>query len=162
MPLYVPTATMEPCTLAEAPGGSVFLPFGQAPMLVGEVDQHDIAVRLGGAGAFGVVAFSRDERSNVRGLTIGPAMFDADPESAYRVRDANYAAGDLIIGKSSTSIVGVHEDGTEFEVAILGDPQRGAAAGFGCWRLGVAGRDGMFVPVFERTPSQRKAANSNG
>jgi hypothetical protein len=161
MPLYIPVATMEPCTLAEAPRGSVFMPFGHAPMLVGEVDQHDIAVRLGGDGPFGVIAFSRDERSKVRGLSIGEAIFDGDPESAYRATDSNYSAGDLIISKACTSIIGVHEDGTAFEVAILGDPQRGAEAGFTTWRLGVAGRDGAFVPVYERAKPARTAANGN-
>ena len=163
MPLYLPTRSMEPCTLAEAVRGGVFVPFGHPPLLVGEVDQHDIAVRLGGDQPFTTIAFSRDERSTVRGLMIGEALFEADPESAYRVKDANCSGGDVILGKSSTSIVGVHEDGSEFEVAILGDPTRGAEAGFSVWRLGVAGRDGAFVPVFERVPSLRhKAANSNG
>ncbi len=162
MPLYLPTLTMEPCTLAEAARGSVFVPFGQAPLLVGEVDQHDIAVRLGGDHSFTTIAFSRDERSTVRGLMIGQALFDGDPESAYRVKDANCSGGDIILGKSSTSIVGVHEDDSEFEVTILGDPTRGAEAGFSLWRLGVKGRDGAFVAVFERTAAKRKAANSNG
>ena len=163
MPLYLPTHTMEPCTLSDAARGSVFVPFGQAPLLVGEVDQHDIAVKLGGDHPFTTIAFSRDERSSVRGLVIGEALFDGDPESAYRVKDANCAGGDIILGKSSTSIVGVHEDGSEFEVTILGDPTRGAEAGFSAWRLGVQGRDGAFVAVFERVPSAKhKAANSNG
>jgi len=163
MPFYIPTSEMEPCTLAEAPRGSVFLPFGHPPMLIGEVDQHDIAVRLAGDAPFSVIAFSRDERSNVRGLAIGEAIFDADPESAYRARDSNYAAGDLIVSKACTAIVGTHEDGTAFEVAILGDPQRGPEAGFTCWRLGVTGRDGKFATVFERpAPARRAAANSNG
>ncbi|MDB5689731.1 MAG: hypothetical protein JWL91_1607 [Sphingomonas bacterium] len=161
MPLYIPVATMEPCTLSEAPQGWVFLPFGHAPMLVGEVDQHDIAVWLGGHTPFGVTAFSRDERSNVRGLAIGRAIFDADPESAYRARDSNYAAGDLITGKSCTSIVATHEDGTAFQVAILGDPQRGPEAGFTAWRLGVAGRGEAFVPVYERGKAVPPAANGN-
>lgn len=162
MPLYIPAATMEPCTLAEAPQGWVFVPFGQAPMLVGEVDQHDIAVWLGGPTPFGVITFSRDERSSVRGLAIGEAIFDADPESAYRVRDTNDAPGDLITGKSCTSIVAAHEDGTAFEVAILGDPQRGPQAGFTTWRLGVAGRGEAFIPVYERAPkAPRTAANGN-
>jgi hypothetical protein len=162
VPFYVPTDIMEPCTLAEAPRGSVFLPFGHAPMLVGEVDQHDIAVRLGGDTPFSVVAFSRDERSTIRGLAIGEAIFDVDPEIAYRARDSNYSAGDLIVGKACTAIVGTHEDGTAFEVAILGDPQRGMEAGFPCWRLGVIGRDGEFVIVFDRRAPGRRAANSNG
>ena len=162
MPLYVPTATISPCTLAEAPGGSVFLPFGHAPMLVGEVDQHDIGVWLGGEHPFSVIAFSRDERSNVRGVVLGAALFEGDAETAYRVKDSNYAAGDLIVGRSSTSIVGTHEDGTAFEVAIIGDPQRGMEAGFTGWRLGVAGRQGEFVQVHEHAkPNGRKAANSN-
>ena len=161
MPLYIPVTAMEPCTLAEAPRGSVFLPFGHSPMLVGEVDQHDIAVRLGGDTPFGVTAFSRDERSKVHGLAIGEAIFDADPETAYRATDSNYSAGDLIVGKACTSIVAVHEDGTAFEVAILGDPQRGPEAGFNAWRLGVIGRDGAFVTVYERPRPQRSAANGN-
>lgn len=161
MPLYVPVTALEPCTLAEALQGSVFLPFDQAPMLVGEVDQHDVAVRLGGDAPFSVVNFSRDERSNVRGLAVGRAMFEADPESAYRARDANYAAGDLIVGKACTSIIATHEDGTMFEVAILGDPRRGPEAGFRSWRLGVAGRDGAFVPIYERPQADRRAANCN-
>ena len=163
MPLYLPTQTMEPCTLAEAPRGSVFVPFGQAPLLVGEVDQHDIAVRLGGEHPFTTIAFSRDERSTVRGIVIGEALFDGDPESAYRVKDANCAGGDVILGRAGTSIVGCHEDGSEFEVTILGDPTRGLEAGFSAWRLGIKGRDGAFVVVFERAAAaKRKAANSNG
>jgi hypothetical protein len=153
---------MEPCTLAEAPRGSLFLPFGHGPMLIGEVDQHDIAVKLAGEAPFSVVAFSRDERSNIRGLAIGEAIFDADPEGAYRSRDTNGAPGDLIVSKACTAIVGTHEDGTAFEVAILGDPQRGPEAGFPCWRVGVIGRDGKFLPVFERPAPGRRAANSNG
>jgi hypothetical protein len=144
MPLYVP----------------VFLPFGHAPMLVGEVDQHDIAVWLGGPAPFSVIAFSRDERSNVRGLNLGRAIFDGDPESAFRARDSNYAAGDMIVCKACTSIVATHEDGTAFEVAILGDPHRGPQAGFGVWRLSVAGRGGI-VPIYERPAPARQAANSN-
>ena len=163
MPLFLPTQTMEPCTLAEAARGTVFVPFGHPPLLVGEVDQHDIAVKLGGDQPFTTVAFSRDERSNVRGLVIGEALFEGDPESAYRVRDANCAGGDIILGRAGTSIVGVHEDGSEFEVTILGDPVRGLEAGFTLWRLGVKGRDGGFAAVFERVPSaKKKAANSNG
>jgi hypothetical protein len=163
MPVYVPTSTMLPCTLAEAPRGSVFLPFGQAPMLVGEVDQHDMAVRLGGDGAYTTVPFSRDERSNVRGVIIGAALFEADPESAYRVKDGDYKPGDLVLGRGSTSIVATNEDGAAFEVAILGDPQRGLEAGFTAWRVGVAGRAGEFVPVLERTLGPRRShANSNG
>ena len=78
MPLYVPSANIEPCTLAEAPRGSVFLPFGHAPMLVGEVDQHDIAVKLGGEAPFSVVAFSRDERSNRPGRDAAAGRHAAD------------------------------------------------------------------------------------
>lgn len=163
MTLYLPLRTMEPCTLSDAARGTVFVPFGHPPLLVGEVDQHDIAVKLGGDQPFTTIAFSRDERSSVRGLVIGEAIFEGDPESAYRIRDANCSGGDIILGKSSTSIVGVHEDGSEFEVTILGDPVRGAEAGFGVWRLGVPGRDGAFVAVFERTAmAKKKAANSNG
>jgi hypothetical protein len=162
MPLYLPTAIMEPCTLAEAPQGSVFIPFGQAPIVVGEVDQHDIGVRLGGDTPFSIITFSRDERSNVRGVIIGRATFEADPTTAFRARDGNCAPGDLIIGKVWTSIVATHEDGTAFEVAILGDPQRGPEAGFGGWRLKVAAQDGNTATVFERCPSpHRPAANSN-
>lgn len=163
MAVYVPMEGMAPCTLAEAPRGSVFLPFGAAPMLVGEVDQHDIAVHLGGDQPYTTIAFSRDERSTVRGVVIGTAMFEADPESAYRLRDGDHRAGDLILGKASTSIVATHEDDTAFEVAILGDPQRGLEAGFSRWRVGVAGRGGGFVPVLERTRAEHaRAANSNG
>ena len=162
MPIFLPTETMEPCTLSDAARGTVFVPFGQPPLLVGEVDQHDIAIRLGGDQPFTAIAFSRDERSTVRGLMIGEALFEGDPDSAYRVKDANCSGGDIILGKSSTSIVGVHEDGSEFEVTILGDPTRGAEAGFSVWRLGVKGRDGAFVPVFERTAARKRAANSNG
>jgi hypothetical protein len=159
MPLYIPVEAIEPCTLADAPQGCVFLPFGHAPMLVGEVDQHDIAVWLGGPQPFGVIAFSRDERSSVRGIVLGRAIFDGDIETAYRARDSNYAAGDLIVGKSCTSIIGTHEDGTAFEVAVLGDPQRGAEAGLTAWRVGIAGRDGAFLPIYERVRVQPSAAN---
>ncbi|MDB5662959.1 MAG: hypothetical protein JWM38_1149 [Sphingomonas bacterium] len=163
MTLYVPTATMEPCTLAEAPRGSLFLPFGAPPLLVGEVDQHDLAIRLGGENPFTALAFSRDERSNVRGVSIGAALFDADPTTAYRGREATYAAGDLILATASTSIVGVHEDGTIFEVAVLGDPHRGPGAGFTSWRVGVIGRHDEFVTIYERpVHSRRNAANNNG
>ena len=163
MPLLLPTATMEPCALGQVPRGSLFLPFSGVVLLVGEVDQHDLAVRLGGGDAFTTIPFSRDERSGVRGVVLGAALFEADAESAYRVRDGNYAAGDLILGQACTSIAGAHEDGGPFEVAVLGDPQRGLEAGFTGWRVGVAGRDGRFLPVFERcAPKPRKAANSNG
>jgi hypothetical protein len=163
MPLYLPTATIEPCTLAEAPSGSVFLQLGGGILIVGEVDQHDIAVRLTGEVPFTGVPFSRDERSNVRGIVAGQALFEVDAETAYRVRDANYATGDVVLGKGSTSIIGMQEDGGVFEVTILGDPQRGLEAGFTTWRLGVAGRDGQFCLLFDRTRAgKHKAANSNG
>ncbi len=163
MPLYVPTATMEPCALDQVARGSLFLPFSGPPLLVGEVDQHDLAVKLGGEAAFTTITFSRDERSTVRGITLGEALFEADAEPVYRSRNSNYAAGDLILGQGCTSIIGVHEDGGAFEVAVLGDPQRGLEAGFTGWRIGVKGRDGSFVTVFERnTQTSRRAANSNG
>lgn len=163
MPLYLPTASMEPCALDQAPRGTIFLPFGGPLLLVGEVDQHDLAIRLSGDEPFTTVPFSRDERSTVRGVLLGEALFDSDIDTAYRARDSNSAPGDLIRGQACTSIVGVHEDGGTFEVAVRGDPQRGLEAGFAGWRLGVKGRDGEFLPVFERAVAQRRqAANSNG